>query len=93
MLNKNIIQIRKKLDRLDNLLLDLIKKRIFLIDRVLENKKNKKEIIDKKRIKVILRNIKKKSLKKKIDRTVTNKIWKAIINASIDYEFRKFKKK
>ena len=46
MLNKNIIQIRKKLDRLDNLLLDLIKKRIFLIDRVLENKKNKKEIVD-----------------------------------------------
>ena len=93
MLNKNIIQIRKKLDRLDNLLLDLIKKRIFLIDRVLENKKNKKEIVDKKRINVILRNIKKKSLKKNIDRTVTNKIWKAIINASIDYEFRKFKKK
>ena len=53
MLNKNIIQIRKKLDRLDNLLLDLIKKE-FLIDRVLENKKNKKEIVDKKRINIIL---------------------------------------
>ena len=50
MVNKNIIKIRKKLDKLDNRLLAIIKKRVELVDIVLKNKKFKKEIIDKKRI-------------------------------------------
>ena len=50
MVNKNIIEIRKKLDKLDNKFLDLIKKRIFLVNKILSNKKYKKDIIDKKRI-------------------------------------------
>ena len=92
MVNKNIIKIRKKLDKLDNLLLDIIKKRAHLVDEVLKNKKFKKEIIDKKRISIILKTILKKSKKKKIDTTVTKKIWKSMIKAFIDYEYRTFKK-
>ena len=90
---KNIIKIRKKLDKLDNLFLDLIKKRTNLVDQVLKNKKFKKDIIDKKRIKIILNNINKKSKQKKIDPKITKKIWKAMIRSYIDYEFRNFKKK
>ena len=41
MINKNILKIRKKLDKLDNHLLDLIKKREHLVNQVLENKKYK----------------------------------------------------
>ena len=93
MVNKNTIKIRKKLDNLDNAFLKLIKKRTSLVDQVLKNKKFKKDIIDKKRIKIILNKIKKKSLKKKIDTKITNKIWKNMIWAYIDYERRKFKKK
>ncbi len=93
MKNKNIIQIRKKLDKLDNKFLNLIKKRTLLVDKVLENKKFKNEIIDRKRIRIILRTIKKKSEKMNIDKKVTNRIWKSMINAYIDYEFRNFKKK
>ena len=93
MKNKNIIQIRKKLDKLDNKFLNLIKKRTLLVDKVLVNKKFKNEIIDRKRIRIILRTIKKKSEKMNIDRKVTNRIWKSMINAYIDYEFRNFKKK
>ena len=92
MVNKNITKIRKKLDKLDNLLLDIIKKRAHLVDEVLKNKKFKKEIIDKKRISIILKTILKKSKKKKIDTTVTKKIWKSMIKAFIDYEYRTFKK-
>ena len=92
MKNKNIIQIRKKLDKLDNKFLNLIKKRTLLVDKVLENKKFKNEIIDRKRIRIILRTIKKKSEKMNIDRKVTNRIWKSMINAYIDYEKRNFKK-
>ena len=66
MVNKNILKIRKKLDILDNALLEIIKKRTKLVDIVIKNKKHKKDIIDKKRISIILKNIKKKSIKKKL---------------------------
>ena len=93
MINKNILEIRKKLDRLDNDLLNIIKKRTKLVDLVIKNKKFKKDIIDKKRISIILKNITKKSKAKKIDPKITHKIWKSMISAFIDYEFRKFGKK
>tara|TARA_A100001015_G_scaffold255683_1_gene297273 strand:+ start:1938 stop:2219 length:282 start_codon:yes stop_codon:yes gene_type:complete len=93
MVNKNILNIRKKLDKLDNNLLDILKKRTRLVDIVIKNKKFKKDIVDKKRISVILRNISKKSKQKKIDTKITNTIWKSMINAFIDYEYRNFKKK
>ena len=93
MVNKNIIKIRKKLDKLDNDLLDIIKKRTELVNLVIRNKKFKKDIIDKKRISIILKNINKKSKIKKIDPEITQKIWKSMIKAFIDYEFKNFKKK
>ena len=63
MVNKNILIIRKKLDKLDNSLLEIIKKRSLLVDIVIQNKKYKKDIVDKKRISVILKKISKKSKK------------------------------
>ena len=47
MVNKNILKIRKELDKLDNHFLNLIKKREILVDQVLKNKKYKKDIVDK----------------------------------------------
>ena len=93
MVNKNILKIRKKLDQLDNYFLNLVKKRTLLVDKVLKNKKYKKDIVDKKRIKIILKNINKKSRHKNIDPKITQSIWKSMIKAYIDYEFRNFKKK
>ena len=93
MVNKNILKIRKDLDKLDNDLLIIIKKRSKLVDLVIKNKKFKKDIIDKKRISIILRNISKKSKKMKIDPKITQKIWKSMIAGFIDYEFRNFKKR
>ena len=92
-MNKNILKIRKELDKLDGKLLDIIKKRSKLVDLVIKNKKFKKEIVDKKRILIILNNIKKKSKKKKIDPKITDKIWRSMIKAFIEYEFRNFKKR
>ncbi len=93
MVNKNILKIRRELDKLDNKLLDIIKKRTRLVDLVIKNKKFKKDIIDKKRILIILRNIKKKSKIRKIDTKITQKIWTSMIKAFIDYEFKNFKNK
>tara|TARA_B100001057_G_C22277057_1_gene729244 strand:+ start:327 stop:608 length:282 start_codon:yes stop_codon:yes gene_type:complete len=93
MVNKNILKVRKELDKLDNRLLEIIKKRMKLVNVVIKNKRYKKEIVDKKRISIILKNITKKSKQKKIDIKITQKIWKSMIRAFIDYEFRNFKKK
>jgi chorismate mutase len=93
MVNKNILKVRKTLDKLDNKLLEIIKKRVKLVDIVIKNKKFKKDIIDRKRISIILRNISKKSKNKNIDPKITHKIWKSMISAFIDYEYRNFKRK
>ena len=90
---KKLNTLRKRLDLLDNKLLNLISIRSNIVKNVLKLKNNKSEIVDKKRISKILKNIKKKSLKKKIDPKITNRIWKNMILAYIDYERRNFKKK
>ena len=90
---KKLSQLRIKLDKLDNDLLKLIKKRSLLVNEVLKVKIYKKEIIDKTRITYILKKIKKKSIKTKIDPKITNRIWKNMIWSFIDYEKRNFKKK
>ena len=90
---KKLSKIRFELDKLDNSLIKVIKKRTILVKKVLALKDKKNQIIDQKRIKKILNNIKKKSLKNKIDPKITNRIWKNMIWAYIDFEQRNFKKK
>jgi chorismate mutase len=85
--------LRKKLDKLDNVLLKIIQKRTEIVKKVLSLKSSKKEIVDKKRISTILKKIKKESIKKKIDPKITNRIWKNMIWSYIDFEIRNFKKK
>ena len=86
-------KIRVDLDKLDNSLIKLIKKRTNLVKKVLALKEKKNQIVDNKRIETILKNIKKKSIKNNIDPKITNRIWKNMISAYIDFEKRNFKKK
>ncbi len=90
---KKLNKIRTELDKLDNSLIKVIKKRTNLVKKVLELKDKKNQIIDSKRIKLILKNIRKKSIANKIDPKITNRIWKNMIWSYIDYEKRNFKKK
>ena len=90
---KKLSIVRKKLDLLDNKLIDLIKTRTTLVEEVVKLKEHKKDIVDKKRISLILKNIVKKSKKRGIDPKITRKIWNSMIRAYIDYEYRNFKKK
>ncbi len=90
---KKLSKIRLELDKLDNSLIKIIKKRTILVKKVLALKENKNQIVDQKRIRLILNNIRKKSLKNKIDPKITNRIWKNMIWSYIDFEKRNFKKK
>ena len=90
---KKLNKLRVKLDKLDNSLISLIKKRTELVKEVLSLTKYKHQIVDKRRIAIILKNIRNKSKKLKIDPKITNHIWKNMIKAYIDFERRNFKKK
>ena len=90
---KKLLILRKKLDKVDDRLLSILKVRSNYVKEVLSLKEFKKEIIDRKRIKLILKNIRRKSIKKDIDTKISYRIWKNMIYAFIDYEFRNFKKK
>ena len=90
---KKLSKIRFELDKLDNSLIKLIKKRTNLVKKVLALKDKKNQIVDQKRINKILKDIKKKSLKNNIDPKITNRIWKNMIWSYIDFERRNFKKK
>ena len=89
---KKLLILRKKLDKVDDRLLSTLKIRSNYVKEVLSLKEFKKEIIDRKRIKLILKNIQRKSIRKGIDTKISYRIWKNMIYAFIDYEFRNFKK-
>ena len=90
---KKLNNIRNELDKLDNSLIKIIKKRTYLVKKVLKLKETKNQIVDKNRINKILSNIKKKSIKNNIDPKVTKRIWYNMIRAYIDFEKKNFKKK
>ena len=90
---KKLYKIRSELDKLDNFLIQIIKKRTELVKKVLELKDRKNQIVDKKRISTILKNIRRKSIKNKIDPKITNKIWKNMKAAYIEFERKNYKKK
>jgi len=90
---KKLNSLRKQLDKLDNDLLKIIKKRTSIVKQVLSTKEYKYEIVDKKRINKVLSNIRNKSLKNNIDPKITNKIWKNMIWSYIDFEKKNFKEK
>ena len=90
---KKLSKIRSELDKLDNTLIKVIKKRTTLVNKVLALKDKKNQIVDQRRINLILKNIKKKSIQNKIDPKITNRIWKNMIWSYIDYEKRNFKKR
>ena len=90
---KKLDKIRYDLDKLDNSLIKVIKKRTNLVKKVLELKDKKNQIVDQKRINSILKNVRKKSIKNNIDPKITHRIWKNMIWSYIDFEKRNFKKR
>ena len=84
---------RNNIDKLDNGIFNLIKKRTKIVKYMLSIKEFKKQIIDHKRINEILKKIKSKSIKNKIDTKITRRIWKTMIWSYVDFQRRNFKKR
>ena len=83
---------RKKIDKIDQRIFELIKKRTFIVKKMLKLKKFKSEIVDHKRINEILLTLKRKSIRNKIDPKITKRIWKSMIWSYVDFQRRNFKK-
>ena len=93
-MNRNKLKhARNKVDKLDQKIFGLIKKRTQIVRYMLRLKKFKREIIDHKRNNEILKKIKYKSIKNGVDYKITKRIWKAIIWSYIDFQRRNFRKK
>ena len=93
-MNKNRLnKERKKIDKIDQQLFKLIKKRTIVVKKMLTFKKFKSEIVDHKRINEILLKLKRKSIQNKVDPKITKKIWKSMIWSYVDFQRRNFKKK
>tara|TARA_Y100000590_G_C15176537_1_gene809494 strand:+ start:51 stop:332 length:282 start_codon:yes stop_codon:yes gene_type:complete len=90
---KKLIIARNKIDRLDNSIFNLIKKRTKIVKHMLALKIYKNQIVDNKRINVILKKIRKKSIRHGVDPKITLKIWKSMIWAYVYFQRENFKKK
>ena len=91
-MNRRLKNERKKIDKIDQQIFMLIKKRTVIVKKMLTLKRYKNEIVDHKRIKEILSILKKKSIKNKIDPKITKRIWKSMIWSYVDFQKRNFKK-
>ena len=84
--------IRERIDLIDNRLLPLMVKRSKLVEKALELKVNRSEIVDKKRINEITNKISRKTKKLGGNPKLLSNIWLAIIDNFIKFEKSKFKK-
>ena len=90
---KKLKKARNKIDKIDNSIFVLLKKRTKIVKYMLNLKLYKNQIIDRKRINEIIKKIRKKSIKNNVDPKITTMIWRSIIWSYIDYQKRNFKKK
>ena len=84
---------RNKIDRLDNSIFNLIKKRTKIVKYMLSLKQFKNQIVDQRRTDIILKNIRRRSIQHGVDPKITSRIWKAMIWGFVNFQRRNFKKK
>jgi len=93
-MNKQKLKIaRRRIDKLDQSIFNLIKKRTRIVKYMLSLKRYRNQIVDHTRISKILKNIKNKSIRNGVDPKITSRIWKSMIWTYVDYQRKNFKKK
>ena len=85
--------VRSLIDKIDDKILPLMVKRSKLVNKALELKSKKSEIIDRKRINQILKKVESKSKKMKANPKLIKSIWMDMIQNFIEHERNEFKKR
>tara|TARA_B100001123_G_scaffold384961_1_gene458157 strand:+ start:1206 stop:1499 length:294 start_codon:yes stop_codon:yes gene_type:complete len=89
---KNLNEVRRNIDKVDNLLVKLIAEREFYAKEAVKFKIDRRQIIDRKRINAVLTRVKKLSKKYKVNSVIVEKIWKLMIKNFIILENKLFKR-
>ncbi len=89
---KNLKEVRKNIDNVDNRLVKLIAEREFYAREAVKFKIDRQQIIDRKRINAVLCRVKKLSKKYKTSSSTVEKIWKLMIQNFIILEKKLFRK-
>jgi chorismate mutase len=98
-MNKNLTNTQKlnkariEIDKIDAKLLPLIVKRSMMVNKALESKTKKSQIIDQKRIRSILTKVGKAAKSKSANPNLIKSIWKSMIWNFIEHEKKEFKKR
>ena len=86
-------KIREDIDSLDKDILQLLKKRLNLIERAALVKLERNQVRDKARIDEVIALIRREAQKANYPEDMAEVIWKNIIELSIDYEYDAYDKK
>ena len=84
-------KVRSAIDQIDDKILPLIVKRSKLVNKALDLKSKKNEIVDRRRINRILKKIESKSKKMKANPKLIKSIWMDMIQNFIEHERKEFK--
>ncbi|MFL2816315.1 MAG: chorismate mutase [Alphaproteobacteria bacterium] len=90
---KNMEELRKELDLLDNELIKLVSKRFKFIEQAAIIKDDISKIRDNDRIEDIIKRLRKLSKNNDISPDIVEKLWRYIIELSIELETEIFSKK
>ena len=93
MKNENMEELRKELDLLDNELIKLISKRFKFIEQAAIIKDDISKIRDNDRIEDIVKRLRKLAKNNDISPDIVEKLWRYIIELSIELETEIFSKK
>ena len=85
-------EIRKRIDKIDSKILPLMVKRALQVNKALNLKTKKSEIVDVKRINQIKKKVSTQAKKLGANPKLISNIWVSIIRNFIDFEKKNFKK-
>ena len=90
---KSMKEVRSEIDQIDKDLVFLLAKRQKCIENAALIKKERNLIIDKDRIEEVISNIKKISSSSGLSETISEPLWRKLIELSIEHEFKEFERK
>jgi isochorismate pyruvate lyase len=89
---KDILEIRKNIDRLDDKIVKLISERGAFVKQAGKFKKNEDAVKDTNRVAQVLEKVRTIAVKYKTDPLIIEEVYKTMINCFIDLEMKELKK-
>ncbi|MBI3378522.1 MAG: chorismate mutase [Nitrospirae bacterium] len=84
-------EIRQKIDKIDDEIIELLSKRAKLVIKAGKLKKDEQGVRDPKRVEQVINKVKSKAAEAGLDPYIAEQIYRAIIGCFIDRELKEFK--